>query len=121
MNVFGLWVNWLRVFTTTTALQPDKVVAVILLTFALHNSFWNKSKDKYTGNSVFDIESNDVDFNPGELGGDPENIKFLRAIPSNKRNRALSATHVREVLADHFYSSGKFPGNGSYYFEKVFL
>ena len=36
-NVFGIWGNTFRVFTTPMALEPEKAVAITLATVALHN------------------------------------------------------------------------------------
>eukprot|EP00794_Sanderia_malayensis_P011517 gene11517-biopygen9187 len=109
-NVFGIWANRFRVFTTTMALDPDKAVDVTLATIVLHNFLRNKSKDTYTGNGVLDEEGVDGDVVPGDWREDPDNLTFLQALPATKNKRAsLSATQVREALADHFYGPGQIP------------
>lgn len=109
-NVFGIWANRFRVFTTTMALEPNKAVDVTLATIVLHNFLRSKSKESYTGQGAVDLENDNGDVVQGDWRKDPENINFMRSLPVTKSNRAsLSADRVRNVLADHFYGPGQIP------------
>ena len=46
-NVFGIWGNTFRDFTTTMALEPGKVVVITLATVAVHDMLRMDSKESY--------------------------------------------------------------------------
>ena len=109
-NVFGIWSNRFRVFTTTMALEPNKAVDVTLATIVLHNFLRSKSREVYTGEGSLDLESNDGNITPGDWRRENEQIDFLHPLPVTRSNRATNtAESVRNILADHFYGPGQIP------------
>ena len=107
-NVFGIWGNTFRVFTTTMALEPKKAVDITLATIALHNMLRVESREKYTADGYLDTEEADGNVISGSWRADE--IDFTISLPKNKSNRAsVSAERARNLLADHFYGPGEIP------------
>ena len=108
-NVFGIWVNRFRVFTSTMAIHPDKAVDVMLATLVLHNMLHSKSAESYMPDIAIDIEASDGSVTGGSWRSD-NNIDFTRSLPATMSNRATtSAQNIREKFADHFYGPGQIP------------
>ena len=106
-NVFGIWGSRFRVFTTTMALSPDKVVTITLATIALHNLLRTKGKTLYTDDCALDKENEDGSLTPGSWRS-VQNV--CRNLGKNKDNHAQkSAENIRDILADHFYGPGAIP------------
>ena len=107
-NVFGIWGNTFRVFTTTMALEPKKAIDITLATIALHNMLRVESREKYTADGYIDTEEEDGKVTSGDWRTDA--VDFTISLPKNKSNRAsASAERTRNLLADHFYGPGEIP------------
>ena len=85
-NVFGIWVNRFRVFTSTMALHPDKAVGVTLATLVLHNMLRNKSAESYMPDIAIDIEASDGSVTGGSWRNN-NSIDFTRSLPAHMSNR----------------------------------
>ena len=83
-NVFGIWGNTFRVFTTTMALEPEKAVAITLATIVLHNMLRMESKKSYTFDGLLDVECDDGNIIRGEWRSDASNL--TKSVPMNKNN-----------------------------------
>ena len=107
-NVFGIWSNRFRVFTTSIALAPDKAKDITMATIVLHNMLRTKCQGSYTPEGSMDQE---VSSGGVELGDWREDsVSFTNALPKTKSNRASdSAENIRNTLADHFYGPGQIP------------
>ena len=107
-NVFEIWGNTFRVFTTTMALEPEKAVVITLATVALHNMLQMESKESYTFDGLLNAEGDDGNIIREEWRSDASN--FTKSLPMNKGNRAsVSAERIRNIFADHFYGVGQIP------------
>ena len=107
-NVFGIWSNRFRVFTTSVALAPDKAKDITMATIVLHNMLRSKSKDSYTPEGSLDQETATGVIQLGDWRD--EGTSFATSLPKTKSNRASnSAEKIRETLADHFYGPGQIP------------
>ena len=107
-NVFGIWGNTFRVFTTTMALEPKKAIDITLATIALHNMLRVESREKYTADGYIDTEEEDGKVTSGDWRTDA--VDFTISLPKNKSNRAsASAERTRNLLADHSYGPGEIP------------
>ena len=107
-NVFGIWSNRFRVFTTSIALAPDKAKDITMATVVLHNMLRSKSKDSYTPEGSLDQETATGAIQLGDWRN--ESTSFATSLPKTKSNRASkSAEKIREILADHFYGPGQIP------------
>eukprot|EP00794_Sanderia_malayensis_P002889 gene2889-biopygen2376 len=93
-NVFGIWSNRFRVFTTTMALCPDKAIDVTLATIVLHNFLRSKSKDTYTGEGSLDVENEDGEIIRGDWRESSDNLSFAQTLPTTKSNKASSSAGV---------------------------
>ena len=101
-NVFGIWGNTFRVFATATALEPEKAVAITLVTVALHNMLRIESKESYTFDGLLDAKGNDGNIIRREWRSDASN--FTNSLPINKSNRAsVSAERILNTFVDHSY------------------
>ena len=107
-NVFEIWGNTFRVFTTTMALEPEKAVVITLATVALHNMLQMESKESYTFDGLLNAEDDDGNIIREEWRSDASN--FTKSLPMNKGNRAsVSAERIRNIFTDHFYGVGQIP------------
>ena len=107
-NVFRIWGNTFRVFTTAMALKPEKVVFTTLAIVAPHNMLRLESKESYTFDGLLDAEGDDGNIIRGEWRSDASN--FTKSLPMNKSKRAsVSAERIRNIFADHFYGVGQIP------------
>ena len=107
-NVFGIWGNTFRVFTTTMALEPNKAVDITLATIALHNMLRMKSREKYTADGYLHTDNEEGNVTSGDWRIDAGN--FSKPSPKTKSNRAAaSPERMRNLLADYFYGIGQIP------------
>ena len=107
-NLFDIWGNTFRVFTTTMALEPNKAVDITLATIALHNMLRMESREKYTADRYLDTENEEGNLISGDWRIDAGD--FTKPLPKTKSNRAAaSAERMRNLLADHFYGPGQIP------------
>ena len=107
-NVFGIWGNTFRVFTTTMPLEPNKTVDITLATIGLHNMLPMESREKYTADGYLDTENEEGNVISGDWRIDVGD--FTKPLPKTKSNRAAgSAERMRNLLAGHFYGPGQIP------------
>ena len=83
-NLYGIWGNTFRVFTTRMALEPEKAVVITLATAALHNMLRMGSKESHTFNGLLDAEGDDRNIIREEWRSDASN--FTKSLPMNKSN-----------------------------------
>ena len=81
-NVFGIWGNTFRVFTTTMALEPNKAVDITLATIALHNMLRMEIREKYTADGYLDTENEEGNVISGDWRIDAGD--FTKPLPKLK-------------------------------------
>ena len=78
-NVFGIWLNRFRVFTTSIALTPDKAKDITMATIVLHTMLRTKCQGSYTTEGSMDQEVSSGGVELGDWRGD--NVSFTNALP----------------------------------------
>ena len=107
-NVFRIWGNTFRVFTTAMALKPEKVVFTTPAIVAPHNMLRLESKESYTFDGLLDAEGDDGNIIRGEWRSDASN--FTKSLRVNKNNRAsVLAECIRYIFPDDIYGVGQIP------------